>query len=268
MAAFTAGGPVADRGWVNLFNGKDLSGWDTYLAPPMDSTGKRITDQPVGLNSDPQHVFTVVTDGGEKAIRISGEGTGAVITQKNYADYHLRLQFRWGVLTWGAKKNKKKDSGLLYHSVGPYGADFGAWMRSHEFQVQEGDVGEYWGCAGGMADIPAVKRPDSGYVYDPAGQLYTFSVYNAMGRHCYKRGDAEKSTGEWNTLDLYCHGDTSVHVVNGRVMMALYHLAQSDNGTVSPLAAGRIQLQSEGAEVFYKNVRIQPITQIPVEMLK
>jgi hypothetical protein len=266
--AFTGQGPYSNGGWVALFNGKDLSGWDTYLAPPTDSNGRRISEQPIGLNNDPRHVFTVVTDGGEKVIRISGEGTGAVITQKDYSDYHLQLMFRWGVQKWGAKRNKKRDSGLLYHSVGPYGADGGAWLRSHEFQVQEGDVGEYWGCAGGMADIPAVKRVDSGYEYDPAGQLYTFSVYNTMGRHCYKRGDAEHPTGEWNTLDLYCHGDTSVHVVNGQVMMVLYHLAQSDNGKVSPLARGRIQLQSEGAEVLYKQIKIRPIDRIPADLLK
>jgi len=255
------------KGWVSLFDGKDLSGWDTYLGPETDSDGKKISDQPVGLNKDPQHVFSVVADGQEKVIRISGEGVGALTTKKEYSDYHLQLQFKWGVLTWGAKKNKKKDSGLLYHSVGPYGADFGAWMRSHEFQVQEEDVGEYWGCAGGMADIPAAKRPDSGYVYDPAGQMITFSVYNAFGRHCYKRGDAEHPTGEWNTLDLYCHGDTSVHVVNGKVMMVLYHLAQSDNGKVSPLTRGRIQVQSEGAEVFYKAIKIRPLTGIPAGIL-
>jgi hypothetical protein len=139
-------------------------------------------------------------------------------------------------------------------------------MRSHEFQVEEGDVGEYWGCAGGMADIPAVKKTDSEYVYDPGGQLYSFSVHNAIGRHCYKHGDAEHPTGEWNTLDLYCHGDTSVHVVNGRVMMILYHLAQWDNGKVSPLSRGRIQLQSEGAEVFYKQIKIQPISRIPADI--
>jgi hypothetical protein len=75
------------------------------------------------------------------------------------------------------------------------------------------------------------------------------------------------ATGEWNTLDLYCHGDTSVHVVNGRVMMVLYHLAQSDSGKVSPLTRGRIQLQSEGAEVFYKQIKIRPISRIPADLI-
>ncbi len=82
VLAFAGKGQRSDGGWVSLFDGKDLSGWDTYLAPPTDSNGRRISEQPIGLNNDPRHVFTVVTDGGEKVIRISGEGTGAEIFYK------------------------------------------------------------------------------------------------------------------------------------------------------------------------------------------
>jgi Domain of Unknown Function (DUF1080) len=255
------------EGWHALFNEKDLTGWDTYLAPPADSTGKRVSDQPIGLDKDPHRVFSVVRDGDQNVIRISGEDVGGLISKKEYADYHLQVLFKWGTLTWGQKKGKKKDSGLLYHSVGPYGADWGAWMRSHEFQVQQGDCGDYWGCAGGTAEIPAVRKSDSEYVYTPSGQLYSFRADNAIGRHCIKSSDAEKPAGEWNTLDLYCHGDTSIQVVNGVLMMILYHLGQVDNGKVQPLTSGRIQLQSEGAEVFYKGVRIRPINHIPESFL-
>ncbi|HXL58863.1 MAG TPA: DUF1080 domain-containing protein, partial [Chitinophagaceae bacterium] len=196
--------------WQKLFNGKDLSGWDTYLGPPLDSTGKKLSDIPVGLNKDPKHVFTIVENNGEKVIRISGENWGGISTKKEYADFHLQLKFKWGSLIWAQKKNKKKDSGLLYFAVGEHGADYGAWMRSQEFQIEEGNCGDYWGVAGGMEDIPAIKKSDSQYVYNPAGQLYTFSATSEVGRHCIKQGDAENPSGEWNTLDLYCHGDTSV----------------------------------------------------------
>ena len=120
-----------------------------------------------------------------------------------------------------------------------------------------------------MADIPAIKNNDSTYLYNPTGALYTFRADNSTGRHCIKQGDAEKPTGEWNTLDLYCHGDTAVHVVNGQVAMVLYHLRKSDEGKlILPLEKGKIQLQSEGAEVFYKQIRIQPITEIPGQLLQ
>jgi hypothetical protein len=254
--------------WKQLFNGKDLKGWDIYIGPDLDDAGKPITGIPVGLNNDPKHVFTIVKENGENVIRISGENWGAISTQKEYENYHLQLQFKWGTLIWGQKKGKKKDSGLLYHSVGKYGADYGAWMRSQEFQVEEGNCGDYWGVAGGMADIPVIKRLETEYVYSPHGTLLTFSQGSKQGRHCIKNGDAEKPTGEWNTLDLYCHGDTSIHVVNGKVMMILYHNKQLENGQELPLTKGKIQIQSEGAEIFYKQIKIQPIDGLPAELVK
>jgi len=255
--------------WKPLFNGKDLTGWDTYLAPDYDDAGKPITGVPVGLNNDPRHVFTIVKDGDENVIRISGENWGAISTKQEYQNYHLQLQFKWGALSWGSKKGQKKDSGLLYYSVGKYGADYGSWMRSQEFQVEQGNCGDYWGVAGGMADIPVIKKPDTAaYVYNQQGTLTTFSQDAKVGRHCIKNGDTENPTGQWNTLDLYCHGDTSIHVVNGKVMMILYHNRQIENGKEIPFIKGKIQIQSEGAEVFYKQIKIQSIDRLPAELIK
>lgn len=254
--------------WTTLFNGKNFSGWNTYLGPPLDSSGKKIGDIPVGLNQDPKRVFTVIEQDGEKIIRISGEAWGGIATSKEFSNFHLQLMFKWGTLTWGQKKKKKKDSGLLYFATGPDGADYGAWMRSQEFQIEEGNCGDYWGVAGGMQDIAVVKKSDSTYVYDASGTLNTFSATSKIGRHCIKQGDAENASGQWNTLDLYCKGDTSVHVINGKVMMVLYHSSQLENGQVLPLVKGKIQIQSEGAEIYYKQIMIKPLDTIPIALLK
>ncbi|MEP7144934.1 MAG: DUF1080 domain-containing protein [Ferruginibacter sp.] len=254
--------------WIALFDGKDLAGWDSYIGPPLDDAGKKISDVPVGLNNDPNQVFTVVTQDGGNVIRISGESWGGISTLSEYADFHLRLLFKWGKLKWGQKKTKKRDSGLLYFAVGDHGADYGAWMRSQEFQIEEGNSGDYWGVAGGMQDIPVIKKSDSEYVYDPAGRFCTFSATGKVGRHCIKKGDAENPSGDWNTLDLYCHGDTSVHMINGKVMMVLYHSSQAEEGRVLPLAKGKIQIQSEGAEVFYKDIKLESLDAIPSAFFK
>ena len=254
--------------WTQLYNGKDLSGWDTYIRINPEDQNKPTADQLTGLNKDPQHVFTVVKDGGENVIRVSGENWGAIISKSEYENYHLQLQFKWGALSWGPKKGQKKDSGLLYNSVGKYGADGGSWMRSQEFQIEEGNTGDYWGCAGGEADIPADKKSETSYVYNPAGAMTVFSQDSKQGRHCIKQGDAENPSGQWNTLDLYTHGDTSIHVVNGKVMMVLYHNRQMDNGQETLLTKGRIQLQSEGAELFYRHIQIQSIDHLPTELIK
>ena len=258
---------VAQKKWTVLYNGKDLSGWDTYIGPDLDSNGKMLTRIPVGLNTDPRQVFTIVEQNGEKLIRISGESWGGISTLKEYDNFHLKLKFKWGNLSWGQKKNKKKDSGLLYYAVGQHGADYGAWMRSQEFQIEEGNSGDYWGVAGGIEDIRTIKR-GTDYTYDPEGELITFSAGSAAGRHSIKRGDAEKASGEWNELELYSFNGTSVHVINGEVMMVLLNSRQSDNGKETPLIKGKLQIQSEGAEVFYKDIKIRSISSIPKSLLK
>ncbi len=250
--------------WQYLLNDKDLSGWDVYLGPqfPPDSED-RTGVKPIGLNKDEKKVFSVVTEDGAKALRITGEQFGGISTVKEFENYHLQLQFKWGKLKWHPRKDAKMDSGVLYHANGPHGADWGFWMQSQEFQVQEGDCGDYWGVAGAVFDIPASKQGENEWVYDPKGTRLTFADKSPNGRRCIKSPDAEKPSGQWNTLDLYCYGDTAVHVVNGKVVMVLYHSQHPKDGRMVPLTKGKIQLQSEGAEVFYRNIRILPIDEIP-----
>ena len=64
-----------------LFNGQDLSGWDTYLGPEWretsDSTVEKVGD-PVGLNVDPKSIFSVVSEDQQQVIRVSGDQWGGV----------------------------------------------------------------------------------------------------------------------------------------------------------------------------------------------
>jgi 3-keto-disaccharide hydrolase len=81
-------------------------------------------------------------------------------------------------------------------------------------------------------------------------------------------GDFEKPVGEWNNVDLYAVGDRSLHVVNGKVALVLTGLRQKVDGKEVPLTKGRIELQTESAEIFFRNIQIQQITEIPKELLK
>ena len=255
--------------WQNLFNGIDLKGWDTYLGAQFTGKGDDKTGmKPIGLNIDPKQTFSVVTEDGEKALRISGQHFGGISTEGMFENYHLQLQFKWGKLKWHPKKNARMDSGLLYHANGEHGVDWGFWMQSQEFQIQEKDCGDYWGVAGAIMDIPTQKVNDSTYIYDPLSIKRTFMDKTAVGRHAIKNPDAEKPTGEWNTLDLYCFGDTAVHIVNGKVVMILYSSKHPVNGKMEPLTKGKIQLQSEGAEIFYRRMRIVPINVMPENIVK
>jgi Domain of Unknown Function (DUF1080) len=255
--------------WQNLFNGNDLSGWDTYLGPVYDTIKNKYDSLLVpGLNNDPDKVFSVVSEDNAPAIRISGSHNGGISTQQEFENYHLTLEFKWGKQKSHPRKDKKRDSGLLYHAVGARDADFGFWMRSQELQIQEGDCGDYWGVAGGIMDIPSKGSEPEKYVYDAAAPLLTFSGTSEHGRRCIKNPNAEKPTGEWNTIEIYCFGDTAVHVTNGVVNMILYHSRQAEGGKEIPLTKGKLQIQSEGAEVFYRNIQLKAIAKIPKEVLK
>jgi len=49
--------------------------------------------------------------------------------------------------------------------------------------------------------------------------------------------------------------------------MVLYHSSQLENGNIIPLTKGKLQIQSEGAEVFYKEIMIKPLVAVPKELL-
>ena len=75
------------------------------------------------------------------------------------------------------------------------------------------------------------------------------SIPDSETRVIAKDGDYENPVGEWNKIELYCYGRTSVHVVNGKVNMINYNSGKylgPDN--IEPLTKGKIQLQSEGGE--------------------
>lgn len=251
----------AEKNWLSLFNGQDLTGWDTYLGPVYDTVQNRFDSTLTeGLNSDPKGVFRVVQEDGATAIRISGEGYGGISTLDEYENYHLRIEFKWGNQKFHPRKQNKRDSGILYHAVGPQGAGYGNWMRSQEFQVQEGDCGDYWSVDNSIIDIPAAGTEPEKYIYDPAAPLRAFSYTSEYGRRCIKNPDAEKSHGVWNTVDIYCLGGKSIHMINGTVVMRLHNSRQLVDGKEVPLSKGKIQIQTEGAEVYYRNIQLEPIT--------
>jgi len=87
-------------------------------------------------------------------------------------------------------------------------------------------------------------------------------------RRVIKRVNAERPRGQWNRLDLYCLGQTSVHVVNGQTVMKLTGLRQKTDAGETALTKGRLQFQSEAAEVFYRAIAIRPITEIPADVMR
>jgi len=246
-----------------LFNGKDLDGWDTWLGKPH--MGK----EEVGLNKDPNRVYSVVDVDGKPAIRISGETFGALTSKDEHENYHLTLQFKWGEKKWPPREKAVRDSGLLYHCVGKQGAAGTFWMQSQECQIQEKDCGDYWSVAGAIVDVEGERKDDKGpVIYKKGGKKYTVPSKESGGPRIVKDTDYENKTGEWNTIELLTVGQTSVHLVNGKPNMVLTNSRRKEGDKEVPLTKGKLQLQSEGAEIFYRNIDIKPLKAIPEKYLK
>jgi hypothetical protein len=184
-------------------------------------------------------------------------------TDESFGNIHLKLQIKWGEKKWGSKINSPRDCGLLYfvHSEG--GFDHETWPRSIEFQIQEHDMGDLYALG---AQITVNARPEGRlWLYDPKAAPVLFVQKAPIGNRCVKLGDPEKPNGEWNTLELICFNGDSIHIVNGVVVMRLHGAQRLDGPAPAPLASGQISLQTEGAEVYYRDVMVRPITAVPPE---
>jgi len=203
----------ADDRAISLFNGKDLAGWTIFIRH-ADKSDPR---------ADPKGVFKV-EDG---VIHISGEEFGCLTTEKEFENYRLTVEFKWGEKKWPprAKPADRRDSGILMHCVGPDKV----WTKSIECQIQEHDCGDFHMVDGTSIEIDG--KPTKSRVI--------------------KKSDSEKPNGEWNTIEVVCDGDKITNIVNGVVV---------NEGTHASVTKGRILLQSEGAEVYYRKVELQPLS--------
>jgi len=176
----------------------------------------------LGKNNDPGKNFLVENN----TLHINGKWFGYLSTEKSYSNYYLKVVFKWGEKRYPPREHDKRDSGILYHFK--IGEQDVVWPKSIECQVQEGDCGDYW-CVGTMVDSPNK--------FETAWDM----------KHIFRSENFENPTGEWNTIEIICNGNQSEHYVNG-------HLVNS--GTNTSVSEGRILLQSEGAEVYYKSVEL------------
>ncbi|HBE40610.1 MAG TPA: DUF1080 domain-containing protein [Bacteroidales bacterium] len=233
---------------IKLFNGRNLDGWYTYIKER-------------GKNTDPLNVFTVKNG----MIRISGEEYGCITTNNEFENYKLTVKFRWGEQTFPPRTDKARDSGILLHSVGEDGASSGTWMYSIECQIIEGGSGDFIVVGDGSTNFSitcpvAEKKQGNSFVFNPSGKMVTINSgrINWFARDPgWKdvrdfRGinDIEKPVGKWNLIECIVNGNEIDIYLNGVLVNQAFNLKPQK---------GKIQIQSEGAEIFFKKIIITPL---------
>jgi hypothetical protein len=197
---------------VNLFNGKNLDGWYTFLRTK-------------GKANDPEKVFLVENG----MLHISGKEFGYIATEKTYRNFKLVAEFKWGVKKYPPRDadTTKRDNGICYYF--PLTEKDTVWPKSLECQIQEGDVGDLW-----LIDSTTVL------VNGARTQPEAFA-------RVIKKADAEKPTGQWNRVEVIAARGKITYIVNGKTVN------EFEDPSVSE---GKILIQSEGAEIFYRKIEI------------
>ena len=157
--------------WIPLFNGRNLDGWYTFL-------------QKHGKNSDPDHVITI-EDGAIHLYKDAADASRVVMgyigTEKEYGNYHLRLQYRWGTKKFEPRFKLKRDAGLYYHILGPDAV----WPRALQFQIEQTNVGDLitlsW-LRGRYLDRPQDRRRRDAHVPGPEARGTSACAWRAWPR--------------------------------------------------------------------------------------
>jgi len=166
---------------VDLFNGKDLTGWHTDV-PSSDD------------NPDAEATF-IVRDGNLVSL---GQPIGHLITDAKHKNYRLEVAYRFAA--------QPGNCGVLVHASTPR-ALYEMFPKSIEVQMNHQHAGDFWCIAEDIAVPDMVER---------RGPKENWGATVGKARRILNlTDDSEKPVGEWNNMVIECVGDAVKVWVNG-----------------------------------------------------
>lgn len=226
------------EGYVALFNGTDFNGWHII---------KQDESYPADLFSVEDGMIRTYKGLAEHSDQTFAE----LITDKEYESFVLELEYKWGEYKFKPRHESVKDAGVLFHG---FDEDL-FWASGAECQIQEGDTGDLW-----LIGVRGSTTIDhSNEHFDAAGKVATKGGpddrYRSFSRNWYW----EKP--DWNKVVLEVNKDAARFLVNGKLVNEVFDLQRyyKDVDEWRPLTKGKILLQAEGAEIFYRNIFIKEL---------
>lgn len=165
---------------------------------------------------------------------VHGEPQGHLITDAVHRNYRLEVEYRF--------TGKPGNAGVLVHASTPR-ALYRQFPRSIEVQMESGNAGDFW-CIVEDIGVPDMERR--------RGPKATWGVTEGKARRIANLVDgAERPVGEWNRMVIEVLGRSVKVWVNGTL---------ANFGTQATADHGQIAIQSEGAPVEFRTLRVTPIT--------
>lgn len=232
-------------GWMCLFNGKDLSGWEI-----------KIKGHPLGENW--RNTFRV--ENGVLKVAYDqypdfNEDFGHIFYQEKFSHYKLRLEYRFvGAQVPGGPGWAFRNSGMMLHCQSPASLKLDQnFPVSIEVQLLGGNGTD----ARSTANL---CTPGTNVVLD--GKLET--------RHCIESASKTYHGDQWVSAEVEVRGNELIrHFINGELVLE-YTQPQLDEtdanaremiqaGQNKMLSEGWISLQAESHPVEFRKIELLPL---------
>lgn len=232
----------AQKGWINLFNGKDLKDWNIKIAKH-------------NYNENFGNTF-FVQDGLLKVKYDSytnfDQQYGHIFYKKPFSHYLLRIAYRFtGEQAKGGEGWAIRNSGAMIHSQDP-----ATMLKNQDFPISV----EAQFLGGNGTDLrPTGNVCTPGTTIEIKDKLFT--------PHCLNSSSKTYHGDQWVTAEILVLGDELIkHIINGETVLT-YTKPKIGGGNVSnfdpaikqdgkALTSGYISLQSESHPIEFRTVKL------------
>jgi hypothetical protein len=232
----------AQKGWINLFNGKDLKDWTVKIAK-----------HEVGEN----YANTFRVEDGKMVVKYDGyenfdKQYGHIHYNKPFSYYLLKVEYRFvGNQAKGGEGWATRNSGAMLH-----GQDPKTMLKDQDFPIS---------IEGQLLGGDGKNERHTSNVCTPGTTIFLDDKLNEV--HCIESNSKTFHGEQWVTAEFLVLGDSIIkHIVNKDTVLT-YTKPQIGGGSVSnydpkqkidgkPLTGGFISLQSESHPIEFRKVAL------------
>lgn len=232
----------AQKGWINLFNGKDLKDWTVKIAK-----------HEVGEN----YANTFRVENGLMKVSYDGYDTfnnqyGHIHYKKPFSYYLLKIEYRFvGEQAKGGEGWALRNSGAMLHGQDPQ-----TMLKNQDFPIS---------IEGQLLGGDGTHERHTSNVCTPGTTVFLNGKLNEI--HCLESNSKTFHGDQWVTAEFLVLGDSIIqHFVNKELVLQ-YTKPQIGGGSVSnfdpkvkqdgkALTSGYISLQSESHPIEFRKVAL------------
>lgn len=230
------------RNWIQLFNGRNLEGWDVKI------TGRDLNDNLGNTFRVEDGLLKVRYDG----YRAFDDRFGHLFYREPFSYYIVAVEYRFvGEQALGGPDWAIRNSGIMVHSQSAR-----SMAKDQDFPIS----------------IEVQLLGGTGAAERPTANLCTPGTHVVMGdtlvtTHCINSSSRTYRGDQWVRVEVVVLGDSIIrHIVNGDTVL-VYHKPQIGGGVVNrfdpavkqdgrALTEGYIALQSESHPIDFRKVEI------------